>query len=221
MLVDDPLAHPSQDGPDGQKKSLTAGEQNRSDIQQSREAFRLQSKEVDPNRLVFLDECGAKTNMTRLYGRALKGQRLWDHVPHGHWHTTSLISAMRLDGVVASMALDGPTDRLAFDTYVKKLLAPQLYHNDIVVMDNLSAHQSPQALAAIENAGAWVWFLPPYSPDFNPIEQMWAQVKQWLRRARAREFEPLIRAIGEALAHVTPIDCHGFFAGCNYRSNGR
>ena len=159
--------------------------------------------------------------MTRLYGRAPKGERLHDHAPHGHWHTTSLISAMRRDGVVAAMALEGATDQPAFETYVEQLLAPNLRPRDIVVMDNLRAHESSHALAAIEAAGAEAWFLPPYSPDFNPIEQMWSKVKQWLRRATACDFEDLIRAIGQGLAAVTPADCHGFFAGCGYGQNDR
>lgn len=180
-----------------------------------------QRASIDPKQFVFLDECGVMTNMTRMYGRALKGERLVDHPPHGHWQNTSIISAMRLDGVVASMALDGAMDRPAFDAYIRNLLAPNLRNNDVVVMDNLAAHYSTDAIRAIEAAGATPWFLPPYSPDFNPIEQMWAKVKQCVRRFAARDFEALMTALGQALDAITPDDCHGFFTGCGYLQSGR
>ena len=159
--------------------------------------------------------------MTRMYGRAPEGERLVDNPPHGHWQTTSIISAMRLEGVVASMALDGPFNELAFDAYIQKLLVPNLHAGDIVVMDNLAAHYSSDAIEAIEQAGATAWFLPPYSPDFNPIEQMWSKAKQTIRRIAAREFETLVDAIGQALATITTHDCQGFFQGCGYSQTGR
>lgn len=183
---------------------------------EKRERFHDQSASIDPERFVFLDECGIMSNMTRMYGRALKGERLVDYPPHGHWQTTSLVSAMRLEGVVASMALDGAMDQMAFETYVAQLLAPNLRPNDIVVMDNLAAHHSAAAIAAIETVGATAWFLPPYSPDLNPVESMWSKIKQAVRRQAARTFETLIEAIGRALATVTSADCRGFFQGYAY-----
>jgi transposase len=200
---------------------LKAKEQQRPDVLEGRETFVAQSASIDPQQFVFLDECGVMTNMTRMYGRAPRGERLVDHAPHGHWQNTSVISAMRMDGVVASMALDGPMDRPAFDAYVQHLLAPNLRNNDIVVMDNLAVHYSNEAITAIEATGATPWFLPPYSPDFNPIEQMWSKVKQYVRRIAAREFEGLMTALGQALDAVTPNDCRGFFTGCGYMQSGR
>jgi transposase len=203
------------------KKTLKAKEQHREDVQERRETFKSDIASIDPERFVFLDECGGMTNMTRMYGRSLKGARLVDHPPHGHWQNTRVIAAMRLDGGVASMALDGATNRPAFETYVKQLLVPNLRHNDIVVMDNLAAHHSNEAIEAIKAAGATPWFQPPYSPDFNPIEQMGSKVKQCLRRIAARAFERLMSAIGQALASVTAGDCHDFFTGCGYMQKDR
>ena len=161
------------------------------------------------------------TNMTRMYGRAPRNERLVDHPPHGHWQNTSVISAMRMEGPVASMALEGAMDRIAFDAYARQFLAPNLRPNDIVVMDNLAAHYSSDALQAIEAAGATPWFLPPYSPDFNPIEQMWSKLKQCVRRIAARDFEGLMTALGQALDSITAADCRGFFTGCGYLQSGR
>jgi transposase len=166
---------------------------------------------------VFYDESGAKTNMTRRYGRTLDGGRLVDAVPHGHWSTTSLLSSFRLDGSNAAMTLPGATDRLAFDAYVEQVLAPTLRTGDIVVMDNLAPHQSPHAAERIRKAGADLWFLPPYSPDLNPIEKMWSKVKAHLRRAKARTTEALDRAVAEALKSVTASDASGWFKLCGYR----
>ena len=183
---------------------------------EKRDTFIAERASIDPERFVFLDEFGFMTIMTRMYGRAAKGERLVDYPPHGHWQTTTRVSAMRLAGPVTSMALDGPMDQIAFETYVTQLLAPNLHMDDIVVMDNLSSHHSADAIAAIETAGATTWFLPPYSPDLNPIEAMGAKVKQAVRRLAARTFEGLIDAIGQALASVTPADCAGLFRGYSY-----
>jgi len=171
---------------------------------------------VDPRRFVFYDESGAKTNMTRLYGRTLDGQRLVDATPHGHWSVTSMLSSFRLDGSTAAMNLDGPTDRLAFDAYVEHILLPTLRPGDIVVMDNLAPHKSPRAAELIQQAGAELWFLPPYSPDFNPIEKMWSKVKAFLRKIKARTEQTLERAIGAALRTITPQDAAGWFRHCGY-----
>jgi transposase len=166
--------------------------------------------------LIFLDESGAKTNMTRLCGRALKGERVHASTPHGHWHTTTMISSIRLNGSTACMALEGTTDTESFRAYVGEVLLPTLQPGDIVVMDNLSPHKSDPTLTLITNAGAQVFFLPAYSPDLNPIEKMWSKVKNLLRGAEARTPADLITAIGQALAQVTAQDALGWFASCGY-----
>ncbi len=171
---------------------------------------------IAPERLVFYDESGAKTNMTRLYGRQLNGDRLVDAVPNGHWSTTSMLSCLRLDGSTAAMSLDGATDRVAFETYVERVLVQTLRPGDIVVMDNLAPHKSPWAAALIRSAGAELRFLPPYSPDFNPIEKMWSKVKAHLRKAKARSRTALDRALGRALRSVTAEDAKGWFTSCGY-----
>jgi len=168
------------------------------------------------DRLVFLDETGAKTNMTRLRGRAEGGQRLVDAVPSGHWATTTLLSSVRTDGTTAAMVIEGATDTDVFLCYAQHVLVPHLRPGDIVVMDNLSPHKSPAVIAAIESCGATVWFLPPYSPDLNPIEKMWSKVKALLRKAKARTLDALIEAIGHALRSVTTSDILGWFKECGY-----
>lgn len=155
--------------------------------------------------------------MTPLRGRALKGQRVYAKAPHGHWNTTSVVSAIGLNGIVGSMALPGAMDSDAFEVYVREILVPNLKSGQIVVMDNLSAHKRTSTIQAIEAADCEVWFLPPYSPDFNPIENMWSKVKTILRRLAARSYETLMDAISKALFEVTADDCRGFFEGCGYR----
>jgi transposase len=166
--------------------------------------------------LIFLDESGAKTNLTRLYGRAPKGQRAHASTPHGHWQTTTIISSVRLDGTTACMTLEGTTDTESFRAYVEAVLVPTLRPGDMVVMDNLSPHKSDPTLALILQVGAQVRFLPAYSPDLNPIEKMWSKVKSLLRSAEARTPADLVQAIGQALAQVTPQDALGWFASCGY-----
>ncbi len=166
--------------------------------------------------MIFLDESGAKTNLTRLCGRAPKGHRVHAHSPQGHWQTTTMISSIRLDGSTACMALAGATDTESFRAYVQTLLVPTLRSGDIVVMDNLSPHKSDPTLVSIAQAGAEVLFLPAYSPDLNPIELMWSKVKNWLRGAEARTHAELIVAIGQALDTVTARDALNWFAHCGY-----
>lgn len=167
-------------------------------------------------KLVFLDESGARTNMTRLYGRAPAGQRVVSKVPHGHWKTCTMLCAVRLGGPLAAVTLDGAVDADTFRVYIREVLAPQLRPGDVVVLDNLQAHKASGVKQAIEAAGASLIYLPPYSPDFNPIENMWSKVKSHLRRLAARTFETLGDAVDEALSLVTPGDCHGFFRHCGY-----
>ena len=166
--------------------------------------------------MIFLDESGAKTNLTRLCGRALKGQRVHANTPHGHWQTTTMISSIRLDGTTACMALEGTTDTESFRAYVRQVLLPTLRPGDLVIMDNLSPHKSDPTLALITNAGAQVLFLPAYSPDLNPIENMWSKVKASLRTAEARTQPALIQAMAAALEGVTHQDAINWFASCGY-----
>jgi len=167
-------------------------------------------------KLVFIDESGAKTNMTRLYGRAKAGQRVVDNVPAGHWCTTTMISSVRLDGSTACMVVDGATNTEVFKAYVKHILLPTLKPGDIVVLDNLSAHKNQETRELIESVGAEVWFLPPYSPDLNPIEKMWSKIKSILRTLKARTEKALINAIAKALEAITASDAKGWFESCGY-----
>jgi transposase len=196
---------------------LHASEQERPDVKAQRQAWRERIVHVDPHRLVFLDESGAKTNMTRLYGRIIGGARVVDSAPGGHWCTTTMLSALRLDGSTTAMVIEGATDREVFEAYVQHVLIPTLRHGDVVVLDNLAPHKTPEIVAAIEAAGAQVWFLPPYSPDLNPIEKMWSKVKQFLRSAKARTKEALLNAIATALQSVCSSDAQGWYASCGYR----
>jgi transposase len=204
----------AQDEAVAKKKSLQAEEQNRPDVKLEREHWRQQLGGLDPDRLVFIDESSAKTNLTRLRGRALRGQRVKAHAPYGRWHTTTMLCGLRRRGATAPMLLTGAIDGDAFREYVRQVLVPTLQPGDIVVMDNLGAHQASGAMELIEAAGARVLFLPPYSPDFNPIEQMWSKVKQSLRSAAARSFDALCDAMSRALTAVSTSDALGYFANC-------
>lgn len=183
---------------------------------EQRSAWHVELSGIDPEKLVFIDEAGARTNMTRERGRGLRGQRVVADTPHGHWKTTTMISGVRLDGACASMVLDGATDADAFRAYVEQVLVPALRAGDVVVMDNLQPHKAAGVREMIESAGATLLYLPPYSPDFNPIENMWSKVKQFLKSVAARTFDALCDAIAEALRLVTPDDCVGFFNHCGY-----
>ena len=166
---------------------------------------------------MFIDETGAKTNMARLYGRAPRGQRLIASVPHGHWMTTTFVAALRHDEIAAPCVFDGPMDGASFLTYVEHFLAPTLHQGDIVVLDNLASHKVAGVKEAIEQAGATLRYLPAYSPDLNPIEQVFAKLKAALRKAAARTFDALIDAIAQALADFTAQECANFIANSGYR----
>jgi transposase len=166
--------------------------------------------------LIFLDESGAKTNMTRLCGRAPKGERVHAKAPQGHWNTTTLLGSLRLDGSTACMTIKGAADTEVFQAYVRHVLCPTLRPGDLVIMDNLSPHKSEPTLSLITAAGAQILFLPAYSPDLNPIEKMWSKVKSILRSVEARTEVALIEAIRAALAMVTPQDAMNWFACCGY-----
>jgi len=181
-----------------------------------REAWFEAQLDLDPERLVFIDETWASTKMARSHGRAPKGQRLRMSLPHGHWKTTTFVGALRLSGMVAPMVLDGPINRDAFEAYVQQFLVPELKPGDIVVMDNLGSHKSKLVREAIEAAGATLLFLPPYSPDFNPIEKAFSKLKALLRKASERTVEGLWAAIGRSLDAFTPQECANYFAAAGY-----
>ena len=185
-------------------------------MKRKREDWERSLPGVDLERFVFLDECGINTAMARRYGRCPQGERLVDSAPAGQWQSNTLLSAMRLTGVVAAMVLDGPINGESFATYIEQSLVPELEPGDILVMDNLPVHKSVRVTQAIEGAGCTLVYLPPYSPDFNPIENMWSKVKARLRKAAARTFGTIVEAVGEALLAVSPEDCQGFFGNCGY-----
>lgn len=197
---------------------MRAGEQDRLDVAQRRHHFQIARRFAEIERFVFLDESGARTNMTRLYGRASVGERCHDSAPHGHWRATTMLSAIRSSGVIeaASIVFHGALDATLFRGYVQRCLAPALRPGDVVVMDNLPSHKVAGVAEAIDAAGASVWYLPPYSPDLNPIEKLWSKVKSRLRAARAATIDALIDAVGKALAAVTPHECLRYFRSCGY-----
>lgn len=172
--------------------------------------------DVDPRCLRFIDESGAKTNMVRTHGRCPRGRRLLSSAPAGHWKTTTMLAAIGLDGVHAPWTLDGAIDGDAFEVYVERVLLPTLRGGEIVVLDNLASHKRPRVAALIESVGAEVWYLPAYSPDLNPIENMWSKIKQTLRSLAARTFDGLVKTIGYALGQVTHADLRGWFTHAGY-----
>jgi transposase len=165
---------------------------------------------------VFIDETWAKTNMARSHGRCPRGERLRMGFPHGHWKTTTFVGALSVRGMIAPFVLSGAINRDAFEAYVEKVLVPELRPGDIVVMDNLSSHKGPRTCALIEAAGAQLLFLPPYSPDFNPIENAFAKLKALLRKAAERTVEGLWAAIGRIADVFSPAECANYFAACGY-----
>jgi transposase len=171
---------------------------------------------LDPARLVFIDESGTSTKMARLRGRALKGERCRAAIPHGHWKTTTFTAGLRQDGLVAPMVLDGPMDGAAFLAYVEQALVPGLRPGGIVIMDNLPAHKGTGVRQAIENAGGTLLYLPPYSPDLNPIEMAFSKLKAFLRKAAARTIPELQNAIANALDAFTVQECQNYFAAAGY-----
>jgi transposase len=173
---------------------------------------------MDPARFVFLDETGTATNMARRYGRSPGGARLVAPVPHGHWRTTTFVAGLRESGIVAPLVLDGPMTGPAFRAYVEQFLAPALAPGDVVVLDNLAAHKVKGVRQAIAAAGASILYLPPYSPDLNPIEQLFAKLKALLRKLAARTRDELWQAIGRLLAAVPPSECANYLSHCGYGS---
>ena len=183
-----------------------------------RARWRRHQGKLDPARLVFIDETWAKTNMTRTHGRCARGQRLVARVPHGHWRTLTFLAALRADRIDAPCVFDGPINGRSFQAYVEQVLVPTLRPGDIVVMDNLGSHKGQAARRAIRNAGAHLFFLPPYSPDLNPIEQVFAKLKALLRKAAERTVEATWRRIGTLLDAFTPDECARYVANAGYAS---
>jgi transposase len=166
---------------------------------------------------VFIDECGVTTDLLRRYGRSPRGTRVRDHAPCSHWQTSTVIAALRLEGLTAPAVFDGPIDNVSFLAYVEQVLTPTLRAGDVVVLDNLVVHKQPEVRAAIEAVGAQLRFLPPYSPDFNPIEMAFAKLKAFLRAVRPRSFDQVNRFIAIALDLFQPAECTNYIRHCGYR----
>jgi transposase len=173
---------------------------------------------MDAARFVFLDETATATNMARRYGRSPCGERLVAAVPQGHWQTTTFVAGLKQNGIVAPLVLDGPMTGTAFRAYVEQFLAPALEPGDVVVLDNLAAHKVDGVRQAIAAAGAAILYLPPYSPDLNPIEQLFAKLKALLRKTAARTRDELWQAIGRVLTRMSPAECANYLSHCGYGS---
>jgi transposase len=200
------------------KKSLHASEQDRPDVARRRAQWRKYQGRLDPSRLVFIDETWAKTNMTRTHGRARRGERLVAKAPHGRWRTLTFLAALRHDRIDAPCVIDGPINGESFLAYVEQVLVPALKPGDIVIIDNLGSHKGKAVRRAIRAAGAKLFFLPPYSPDLNQIEQAFAKLKTLLRKAAERSVEATWRRIGALLACFTPQECANYLANAGYAS---
>ena len=172
--------------------------------------------DLDPAKLIFIDETGASTKMARLRGRAKRGERCRAAIPHGHWKTTTFTAGLRLNGLAAPMVLDGPMNGDAFLAYIEQVLVPELAKGDVVVMDNLPAHKVSGVRRAIEDAGARLLYLPPYSPDFNPIEMAFSKLKALLRKAAARTVDDLWDTIAQCIDQFTPGECKNYFQATGY-----
>jgi transposase len=171
----------------------------------------------DAGQYVFLDECGVTTDLLRRYGRSPRGTRLHDHTPCSHWETQTVIAALRPAEITAPAVFDGPIDKASFRAYVEQVLVPTLRRGDVVVLDNLVVHKQPEVRAAIEGAGASLRFLPPYSPDFNPIEQAFAKLKAFLRAVRPRSFDQVTALVATALTFFTSAECRNYVRHSGYR----
>jgi transposase len=185
-------------------------------VKAAREVWFEEQLDLDPERLVFIDETAATTKMARLRGRAPKGERCRAAVPHGHWKTTTFTAGLRVNGLSAPMVIDGPMDGDVFRAYVERVLVPELVPGDVVVMDNLPAHKVRGVREAIEAAGATLLYLPAYSPDFNPIEMAFAKLKALLRAGAARTIPDLWSTIASAIDRFTPAECRAYFAAAGY-----
>jgi transposase len=200
------------------KKILHAAEQDRPDVAEARQMWKAEQPSLDAGKLVFVDETGTNTKMVRTRGRCRRGQRLIGKAPWGHWKTTTFVAGLRCDEISAPCVLEGAMNGQAFLTYVEKVLVPTLRPGDIVVMDNLAAHKVDGVRTLIEAAGTMLIYLPPYSPDLNPIEMAFAKLKALLRKAAARTRDGLWTRIGEVLKDFTPHECANYFRHAGYAS---
>jgi transposase len=183
-------------------------------VARQRQEHRAAVGHLEPGRLIYVDEAAATTAMARRRARAAPGERAVGEVPCGHWSVTTMVAAIGLTGVVAALTYAGATDADAFAAFAEQVLGPELRSGDVVVLDNLAAHKDARVRQAVEARGAVLLFLPPYSPDLNPIEKAWSKVKAWLRTRAARTALALGYAIGEALDRIKAADCRGYFASC-------
>ena len=206
------------DGKSALKKTAHAAEQDRPDVKEARETWRANQPSLDPARLVFIDETGTTTKLTRLHGRCAVGQRLLGAVPHGHWKTTTFIAGLRTTGITAPFVIDAPTNRDVFLAYIQRCLVPTLTSGDIVIMDNLPAHKVAGVRSSIEAAGAQLLYLPPYSPDLNPIEMAFSKLKALLRKAAERSVADLWDRIGTSLDQFSSTECKNYFTHAGYVS---
>ena len=196
-----------------------ASEAARADVREARQVWkdvRQPRMSEEPHRLIFLDETGTTTKMTRLRGRARRGVRLKANAPFGHWKTQTFIAGLRCDGLTAPWVIDAPMNRETFETYVETQLAPTLKPGDVVILDNLSSHKSEKAREILGARGAWFLFLPPYSPDLNPIEMAFAKLKAHLRRIGARTIDALWKAIGSICDLYSPDECRNYLKAAGY-----
>ena len=200
------------------KKSLHASEQDRADVARRRRQWKRHQNKIPAGRLIFIDETWAKTNMTRLHGRCAKGKRLVAKVPHGHRKTLTFVAGLRCDGIIAPCVFDGPIDAESFLAWVVQFLVPDLRAGDMVVMDNLSSHKNKAVRHAIRAAGDKLFFLPPYSPDLNPIEQAFSKLKTLLRKDNARSIEQFEKCIARLLRQLNPAECLNYFQQAGYAS---
>ena len=202
----------------GSKKTLFALEQGRADVARRRQRWRAWQGGLDPERLVFIDETWIKTNMAPLRGWGPKGKRLRAYAPYGHWRTLTFLGALRCDRLTVPCVFDGPINGHSFRAYVEQQLVPTLRPGDIVIMDNLGSHKSAALRQIIRGVGARLWFLPPYSPDLNPIEQTFAKIKHWMRIAQKRSVVETWRHIGRLIDTITPAECANYLANAGYAS---
>jgi transposase len=198
-----------------------ASEQERADVKQARQAWmtRLPRMQLEPHRLVFLDETSTNTRMCRLRGRSPRGTRLKAAAPFGTWGTQTFIAGLRCFGLTAPWIINGPMNRAFFDTYIETQLAPTLQKGDVVILDNLAAHKSAAAAQCLKERGAWFLFLPAYSPDLNPIEMAFSKLKAHLRACAARTYDALWKAVGDICSLFTEIDCWNYLKAMRYASD--
>ena len=205
------MAGSSGTGPAAEKKSLHATERDSEENRRRREVFLDRLRSIAPEQLIFLDESGVSTQMTRRYARAPRGVRVHETTPEGNWKILTILGAMSLRGMIATMTIEAATDAEIFLAYLDHVLCPALRPGDVVVMDNLSSHKVAGVRERIEAAGAELLYLPPYSPDLNPIEKAWAKLKHLLRTAKARTAEALEQAIAQLLPEIRPQDAQAWF----------